>query len=116
MDANQSLRETLDRAREELRAARAQAERSQHEAERCSYSLRPFSEVLLSPGFDQPAVCCCFSRMVEDQLVEKHRLQQREAELQQKYSQAKEKLQRAAAAQKKVRIMTSICFYRLKQQ
>ncbi|XP_015248306.1 PREDICTED: centrosomal protein of 83 kDa isoform X2 [Cyprinodon variegatus] len=73
MDANQSLRETVDRAREELRAARAQAERSQHEAE----------------------------RMVEDQLVEKHRLQQREAELQQKYSQAKEKLQRAAAAQKK---------------
>uniref|UniRef100_A0A3Q2CAA3 Centrosomal protein 83 n=1 Tax=Cyprinodon variegatus TaxID=28743 RepID=A0A3Q2CAA3_CYPVA len=72
MDANQSLRETVDRAREELRAARAQAERSQHEAE-----------------------------MVEDQLVEKHRLQQREAELQQKYSQAKEKLQRAAAAQKK---------------
>ncbi|XP_038157977.1 centrosomal protein of 83 kDa isoform X3 [Cyprinodon tularosa] len=73
MDANQSLRETVDRAREELRAARAQTERSQHEAE----------------------------RMVEDQLVEKHRLQQREAELQQKYSQAKEKLQRAAAAQKK---------------
>lgn len=46
------------------------------------------------------------TRLVEDRQVqwleEKHKLQEREAELQQKYSQAKEKLQRAAVAQKKV--------------
>lgn len=35
-------------------------------------------------------------------LEDKHELQEREAQLQHKYSQAKEKLQRAAAAQKKV--------------
>lgn len=35
-------------------------------------------------------------------LEEKHKLQEREAGLQQKYSQLKEKLQRAAVAQKKV--------------
>ncbi|KAM4712014.1 centrosomal protein of 83 kDa [Anableps anableps] len=70
MDANQRLREALDRVREELRATRAQAERAVEE------------------------------RRVE-WLEEKHRLQEREAELQQKYSQAKEKLQRAAVAQKK---------------
>lgn len=35
-------------------------------------------------------------------LEEKHKLQEREAELREKYSQAKERLQRAAFAQKKV--------------
>lgn len=34
MEANQRLRETLDRVREELKVARVQAEKSQHEAER----------------------------------------------------------------------------------
>ncbi|MEQ2208758.1 Centrosomal protein of 83 kDa, partial [Xenoophorus captivus] len=47
-----------------------------------------------------------YRRAVEDRQLEwleqKHKLQEREAELQQKYSQAKEKLQRAAVAQKKV--------------
>lgn len=46
------------------------------------------------------------SRAMEDRRVEwleeKHKLQDREAELQQKYSQLKEKVQRAAVAQKKV--------------
>lgn len=35
-------------------------------------------------------------------LEEKHKLQEKEAELREKYSQAKERLQRAAFAQKKV--------------
>ncbi|XP_039647720.1 centrosomal protein of 83 kDa isoform X2 [Perca fluviatilis] len=82
METNQRLRETLDRLREDLRTARAQAERSQQEAE----------------------------RLVEDRRVEwleeKHQLQEREAELQQKYSQNKEKLQRAAVAQKKRKTLT----------
>jgi len=45
-------------------------------------------------------------RLVEEKRVEwleeKHKLQDREAELREKYSQAKERLQRAAFAQKKV--------------
>lgn len=45
-------------------------------------------------------------RLVEERCVEwleeKHKLQERDAELQEKYGQAKEKLQRAALAQKKV--------------
>lgn len=47
-------------------------------------------------------------------LEQKHKLQEREAQLQQKYTQAKEKLQRAAAAQKKVarkHIITVNCYY-----
>ncbi|CAN9508148.1 unnamed protein product [Ophioblennius macclurei] len=77
MEANQRLRETLDRAREELRTARAQAEKSQHEAERLLEERRV------------------------DWLEEKHKLQDSESELQEKYSQMKAKLQRAAVAQKK---------------
>jgi len=38
-------------------------------------------------------------------LEEKHKLQEGDAELQHKYSQVKEKLQRAAAAQKKVPLL-----------
>lgn len=45
-------------------------------------------------------------RLVDERRVEwleeKHKLQDREAELREKYSQAKERLQRAAFAQKKV--------------
>lgn len=45
-------------------------------------------------------------RLVEERCVEwleeKHKLQERDAELQEKYGLAKEKLQRAALAQKKV--------------
>ncbi|KAM3836185.1 LOW QUALITY PROTEIN: centrosomal protein of 83 kDa-like [Diretmus argenteus] len=82
LGTNQRLRETLDRVREELRTASAQAERSHHEAE----------------------------RLVEDRRVEwlqeKHQLQERDAELQQKYRQAKERLQRAALAQKKRKTLT----------
>lgn len=55
-----------------------------------------------------PCVVSSF-RLVEDHQVEwleeKHRLQERDTELQQKYSQAKEKLQRAALAQKKVLLL-----------
>uniref|UniRef100_A0A1A7YNU4 Coiled-coil domain containing 41 n=1 Tax=Iconisemion striatum TaxID=60296 RepID=A0A1A7YNU4_9TELE len=82
METNQRLREALDRVREELRTARVQSERSQHEAERLAEN-----------------------RQVE-WLEEKHKLQDREAELQQKYSQVKEKLQRAAVAQKKRKLQT----------
>lgn len=41
-------------------------------------------------------------------LEEKHKLQERDAELQQKYSQVKEKLQRAAVAQKKVPLLPTM--------
>ncbi|KAM6986010.1 centrosomal protein of 83 kDa, partial [Aplochiton taeniatus] len=81
-ETNQRLRDTLERVREELRSARGQAERSQHEAE----------------------------RLVEDRRVEwledKHKLQEKEAEVQEKYNQAKDKLQRAALAQKKRKVLT----------
>ncbi|AWO97821.1 putative centrosomal protein of 83 kDa isoform 2 [Scophthalmus maximus] len=82
METNQRLRETLDRVREELRMTRGQAERSQHDAER-------MLEV----------------RQVE-WLEEKRKLQEQEAELQQKHTQDKEKLQRAAVAQKKRKTLT----------
>ncbi|XP_062238534.1 centrosomal protein of 83 kDa [Platichthys flesus] len=82
MAKNKCLRETLDRLREELRTTRGQAEKSQHEAE----------------------------RMLEDRQVEwleeKHKLQQRESELQHKHCRVKEKMQRAAAAQKKRKMLT----------
>ncbi|XP_028256680.1 centrosomal protein of 83 kDa isoform X2 [Parambassis ranga] len=81
-ETNQRLRDTLDRVREDLRTARNQAEKSQYESE----------------------------RLVEDRQVqwleEKHTQQEREAELQQKYSKAKETLQRAAVAQKKRKMLT----------
>lgn len=55
------------------------------------------------------SACRSSSRLVEDRriewLEEKHKLQEREAELQDKYSQVREKLQRAAAAQKKVAVL-----------
>ena len=82
MEKNQRLRETIERLREELRTTRSQAEKSQHEAE----------------------------RMLEDRQVEwweeKRKLQQRESELQHKHSLGKEKMQRAAAAQKKRKTLT----------
>uniref|UniRef100_A0A1A8FCN8 Coiled-coil domain containing 41 n=1 Tax=Nothobranchius korthausae TaxID=1143690 RepID=A0A1A8FCN8_9TELE len=82
METNQRMRDALERVSEELRAARVQSDRSQHEAER-----------LLE------------NRQIE-WLEEKRRLQEREAELQKKYSQVKEKLQRAAVAQKKRKLQT----------
>lgn len=44
-------------------------------------------------------------------LEEKHKLQEQETELQQKYSQAKEKLQRAALAQKKVLLLPLLSLF-----
>uniref|UniRef100_A0A1A8CWM2 Coiled-coil domain containing 41 n=2 Tax=Nothobranchius kadleci TaxID=1051664 RepID=A0A1A8CWM2_NOTKA len=82
METNQRMRDALERVNEELRAARVQSDRSQHEAER-----------LLE------------NRQIE-WLEEKRRLQEREAELKKKYSQVKEKLQRAAVAQKKRKLQT----------
>uniref|UniRef100_A0A8C6VUQ8 Centrosomal protein 83 n=1 Tax=Nothobranchius furzeri TaxID=105023 RepID=A0A8C6VUQ8_NOTFU len=82
METNQRMRDALERVSEELRAARVQSDRSQHEAER-----------LLE------------NRQIE-WLEEKRRLQEREAELKKKYSQVKEKLQRAAVAQKKRKLQT----------
>lgn len=63
-----------------------------------------------SPSSNALFSVCALSRpiprLVEDRQVqwleEKHKLQEQNAELQQKYTQAKEKLQRAAVAQKKV--------------
>uniref|UniRef100_A0A1A8JZN1 Coiled-coil domain containing 41 n=1 Tax=Nothobranchius kuhntae TaxID=321403 RepID=A0A1A8JZN1_NOTKU len=82
VETNQRMRDALERVSEELRAARVQSDRSQHEAER-----------LLE------------NRQIE-WLEEKRRLQEREAELKKKYSQVKEKLQRAAVAQKKRKLQT----------
>uniref|UniRef100_A0A4W5RZL8 Uncharacterized protein n=1 Tax=Hucho hucho TaxID=62062 RepID=A0A4W5RZL8_9TELE len=82
LESNQRLRDTLERAREDLRSTCSQAERTQHEAK----------------------------RLVEERCVEglevKGKLQERDAELQEKYGLAKEKLQRAALAQKKRENMT----------
>ncbi|RXM35864.1 Centrosomal protein of 83 kDa [Acipenser ruthenus] len=76
-DANVKLREMLERMKEEIRNARSQAEKAQQEAE----------------------------KVLEDRriewLEEKHKLQECSATLEEKYCQAKEKLQRAALAQKK---------------
>lgn len=65
-----------------------------------------YSNLPLSPSLlflcSLPFLC----RLVEERRVEwlgeKHKLQERDAELQEKYGLAKEKLQRAALAQKKV--------------
>uniref|UniRef100_A0A671SM83 Centrosomal protein of 83 kDa-like n=1 Tax=Sinocyclocheilus anshuiensis TaxID=1608454 RepID=A0A671SM83_9TELE len=83
LDTNSRLRESLERVREELRSTRTQLERTQQEAER--YTL-----------------------LQVEWLEEKHKLQEREAELLEKYSQAKERLQRAAFAQKKRKTMTEL--------
>uniref|UniRef100_A0A8C9SZJ3 Centrosomal protein 83 n=1 Tax=Scleropages formosus TaxID=113540 RepID=A0A8C9SZJ3_SCLFO len=82
LDANQRLREALERLREELKAARNQAERAQQEAEKTLEDRRI------------------------EWLQEKHKLQEREAELQDKNHQARERLQRAALAQKKRKTMS----------
>ncbi|XP_069764807.1 centrosomal protein of 83 kDa isoform X2 [Narcine bancroftii] len=77
LENNKKLREMLDRLKEEVRNGRSQAERGQQEAE----------------------------KLVEDRrmewLEEKHKLQSRNTEMEEKYCQAKERLQRAALAQKK---------------
>ncbi|XP_051890208.1 centrosomal protein of 83 kDa isoform X4 [Pristis pectinata] len=77
LENNKKLREMLDRLKEEVRNGRSQAERAQQEAE----------------------------KQVDDRriewLEEKHKLQSRNAELEEKYCQAKDRLQRAALAQKK---------------
>lgn len=113
METNQRLKETLDRFREELRTARAQAERSQHEAERFSKLTKCQAVLSITTHSFLLTVHLSSSRQVEDRRVEwleeKHKLQEREAELQQKYSQAKEKLQRAAVAQKKVPLLPAVC-------
>ncbi|XP_032895275.1 centrosomal protein of 83 kDa [Amblyraja radiata] len=77
LENNKKLREMLDRLKEEVRNGRSQAERAQQEAE----------------------------KVVEEKhiewLEEKQKLQNRTTELEEKYCQAKERLQRAALAQKK---------------
>uniref|UniRef100_A0A8C5BPB1 Centrosomal protein of 83 kDa n=1 Tax=Gadus morhua TaxID=8049 RepID=A0A8C5BPB1_GADMO len=80
--SNQRLKDAQDILREELRAARAQAERSQHDAERVLEE-----------------------RQVQ-WLEEKHGLQAEQDLLQHKYGQAKERLHRAAGAQKKRKAQT----------
>ncbi|XP_034019278.1 centrosomal protein of 83 kDa [Thalassophryne amazonica] len=92
MDSQKRLTETVDRIRDELRMARAQAEKSQHEAERQVEN-----------------------RQIE-WLEEKHKLQTRLDELQHKYSQAKDKMQRAALVQKKRKILTENKEKRLKDK
>uniref|UniRef100_A0A4W3ILX6 Centrosomal protein 83 n=1 Tax=Callorhinchus milii TaxID=7868 RepID=A0A4W3ILX6_CALMI len=77
LETNQKLREMLDILKEEARSVRSQAEKAQQEAERL---------------IDDKRI---------EMLEEKHKLQQRIAELEEKYCQAKDRLQRAAMAQKK---------------
>ncbi|XP_066489503.1 centrosomal protein of 83 kDa isoform X2 [Tiliqua scincoides] len=77
MDSNNKLKEVLERLKQECRNARSQAERAQLDSE----------------------------KIVEDKriewLEEKHKLIQRITEAEEKYNQMKEKLHRAAVAQKK---------------
>ncbi|XP_053111768.1 centrosomal protein of 83 kDa isoform X2 [Hemicordylus capensis] len=77
LDSNQKLKEMLDRLKHECRNARSQAERAQLDSE----------------------------KSVEDKriewLEEKHKLIQRITEGEEKYNQIKEKMHRAALAQKK---------------
>ncbi|XP_072327974.1 centrosomal protein of 83 kDa isoform X1 [Scyliorhinus torazame] len=77
VETNNKLREMLECLKEETRNARCQAERAQQESE----------------------------KLVEDRRIEwaeeRQKLQNRNAELEEKYCQAKDRLQRAALAQKK---------------
>ncbi|XP_065431492.1 centrosomal protein of 83 kDa isoform X2 [Chrysemys picta bellii] len=77
LDSNQKLKEMVERLKQECRNARSQAEKAQLEAE----------------------------KMLEDRRVEwleeKHKFIQRITEREEKYDQVKEKLHRAAVAQKK---------------
>ncbi|KAI5608457.1 centrosomal protein of 83 kDa isoform X2 [Silurus asotus] len=82
MDTNARLRESLERVREELRNTRTQTERIQRETGRLEKERRV------------------------EWLEEKHTFQKREAELQEKYSQAKQRMQKAALAQKKIKTLT----------
>ncbi|XP_048862932.1 centrosomal protein of 83 kDa [Brienomyrus brachyistius] len=84
LEANQRLREALERLREDLRSTRCQAERAQLEAERVLEERRV------------------------EWLQEKHQLQERESQLETKGSQVREKLQRAALAQKKRKTMSEL--------
>ncbi|XP_043569266.1 centrosomal protein of 83 kDa isoform X1 [Chiloscyllium plagiosum] len=77
LNNNSKMREMLERLKEEIRNARSQAERTQHESEKLVEEKRV------------------------EWLEEKHKLQSRTAELEEKYCQAKDRLQRAALAQKK---------------
>ncbi|KAM4677892.1 centrosomal protein of 83 kDa isoform 1-T2 [Discoglossus pictus] len=89
LHANEKLRDMVERLKQENRSARNQAEKAQQDAEK------------LLEG----------SRI--DWLEEKHKLQQNLSELQDKYTQAKEKLHRAAAAQKKRKKLNENQFKRL---
>ncbi|KAG9280654.1 centrosomal protein of 83 kDa isoform X1 [Astyanax mexicanus] len=107
MEANGRLRESLERVREELRSARTQMERTQQEAESIERSIIiPESSISTALQLDPHKP----KRLVEERRVEwleeKHKLQEREAELQEKYSQAKGRMQRAALAQKKRKTLT----------
>ncbi|KAM8981520.1 centrosomal protein of 83 kDa isoform X1 [Sarcophilus harrisii] len=77
VDSNRLLKETVERLKQEYRSARTQAEKTQLEAENSLEGKRI------------------------EWLEEKHNLQECIKEKEEKYSQAKEKLQRAALAQKK---------------
>ncbi|XP_072097120.1 centrosomal protein of 83 kDa isoform X3 [Mobula birostris] len=92
LENNRKLREMLDRLKEEVRDGRSKAERAQQEAEK------------LVDG-----------RRVE-WLEERHKLQSRNAELEEKYSQAKERLQRAAVAQKKRKTLNESKHKRLQEK
>ncbi|XP_039092562.1 centrosomal protein of 83 kDa isoform X2 [Hyaena hyaena] len=79
LNSNQILRETVERLKQECRNLRSQAEKAQLEVERT---------------------------LEEKQiqwLEEKHKFQERITDREEKYNQAKEKLQRAAIAQKKTK-------------
>uniref|UniRef100_A0A8C5WCC4 Centrosomal protein 83 n=1 Tax=Leptobrachium leishanense TaxID=445787 RepID=A0A8C5WCC4_9ANUR len=74
---NGKLQETVERLRQEIRSTRSQAERAQQDAEKEIEGIRL------------------------EYLEEKHKLQDKLSQLQEKYDQKKTTLQRASAAQKK---------------
>lgn len=92
---NKQLQETLERVREELKTTQVQAERTQQEAQRypCCFI------VTHSCSYRHHRMICFLLRLLQDS---RNECMEENRKLQQKYSQAKEKMQRAAEAQKKV--------------
>ncbi|XP_006027116.1 centrosomal protein of 83 kDa [Alligator sinensis] len=82
LDSNEKLKEVLERLKQDYRNARSQAEKAQQEAEKSLEDKRI------------------------EWLEEKHTLIQRITEREEKYNQVKEKLHRAAVAQKKRKALT----------
>ncbi|XP_053552173.1 centrosomal protein of 83 kDa [Bombina bombina] len=92
LQANEKLREMIERLKQENRSARTQVDKVQQDAEKS------------------------IERNQIEWLQEKHKYDEKLSELEVKYTQAKEKMLRAAAAQKKRKTMNENKIQRLKQK